>query len=90
MTNNVKQEEFFFKAGFHKHKQSYRGKGLYYSVGGYDITKSDAEQIMKAVNQQVIQALERAKGEAKDIGFGNGEMVSVWQLDNLIKEYKGE
>lgn len=47
-------------------------------------------RIIALINQQVVQALERAKSEAKDIGFGNGGMVSVWQLDNLIKEYKGE
>lgn len=40
-------DDFFRKAGFHRHKQSHRGKGLYFSVGGYDITKEDAIAIYK-------------------------------------------
>lgn len=60
------QDEFFRKSGFHKHKPGYKGKGLYYSVGGYDITKEDAKQIYAALQLAEIDAEIRGMQNAKN------------------------
>lgn len=44
---NLAMDEFFKKSGFLRHKQSYRGVGYYFSVGGYDITYDDAVVLYK-------------------------------------------
>lgn len=65
--NPTTQDEFFMGAGFHKHKQGYKGKGLYFSVGGYDITKGDAKAIFDAVNSEVNKILD----ELEEVGHGS-------------------
>ena len=40
-------DEFFKQRGFIRHQHNYKGKGYYFSVGGYDITRADAITIFK-------------------------------------------
>lgn len=63
MGSKITQEtdKFFLAAGFHKHKQSHRGKGLYFSVGGYDLTKDDALAIFNLHEDVSLKLIERAR-----------------------------
>lgn len=55
---HLTEEDLMLSLGFHKHKQSYRGKGKYYSVGGYDLTKDQAKLIHKVFNEKIDEARE--------------------------------
>lgn len=44
-TLDKQMDAFFARSGFIKHANNYRGRGLYFSVGGYDITRNDAKAI---------------------------------------------
>lgn len=57
-------DNFMLQLGFHRHKQNYRGKGLYYEVGGYDLTKQQAQRIQKVFTQQLNTAVLEARNNA--------------------------
>ena len=82
-------DEFFLKSGFHKHKQSKRTRGLYYSIGGFDITKDDAINIYR--NHQMSQLaamifmLEGVTNMSKLLNLNLQEQVTE-QLTGLNKQ----
>lgn len=47
-------------------------------------------EIEKLINHQVQEAITKIKSEAKDIGFGNGVMVSLSAIEAIEKEYRNE
>lgn len=82
-------DRFFYFCGFTRHKQSYRGKGFYFSVGGYDITKSDAKQIYKTHEAMSLEAsIEVAKRirRANHLIEDKYDVISVETVDGIIKE----
>lgn len=49
-------DTFVKKLGYHRHKPNYKGKGYYYRVGGYDITKEAAKAIQQLIDDAVREA----------------------------------
>lgn len=79
--STANMDEFFLRSGFHKHKQSHRGKGLYFSVGGYDITKADAIAIYK----QHLNAARAAIGAENEI-VATDDLIEDLSVSHAIQE----
>lgn len=87
-------DEFMRSCGFHRHKQSHRGKGLYFSVGGFDVTRDDAKNMYFAAvrmkNDAVIEEREEVRYEIMRGQHGHDEISIVKSLEESIEHRKGE
>ena len=67
MSDLIKDKDQFFKSlGYMRHTQGYGGKGYYFIVGGYDLTKRQADAIWKAVQAQKVAHADMVIGETRE------------------------
>lgn len=96
MPNNVKQEELDLAIKYvltdltdlseYEFVTQEHADAVYALVAEYE--QDVVLSIKELINQQVIQALERAWDEIKDGGYDSSYELSV--VEALIKEYKGD
>lgn len=82
-------DKFFYFCGFTRHKQSYRGKGFYFSVGGYDITKRDAKQIYKTHEAMSLEAsidIVKRIRQANYLIEDKYDVISIETVDKILAE----